>query len=381
MGEHILGKFCSVAKKDTIIMPKNIPGYKTPEGQVLKEENQKFHFIYTPIKYNITYVLHGGETTSEYKTLYTIEDNDYIPPAPIKKKHTFIGWTPEKIAKGSIGDITMSANWKPNAILFDGPKLNEALSKLAGNKNNIIAIHKVDSISDRLYVNISSTSTPVLAAFDDGVIYIYSRDPIYCNNNMKSAFAGFTLLRDITCLSDWICEEGTDISNIFDGCSLLSDVSPISEWANGVFSDFTDAFKDTQALIAKRVPLWYRWNIQINYKSTTGKVLKSINDKVIPGETIYLSQFNGYEKNNTEFKVTSPDMVVDFEYSPIEYTIRYNLDGGEITNQKESYTIEDESYYPPEPIKAKYTFEYWIPDHIASGDTGNVIFNAKYKPL
>ena len=34
MGKNI-GKFCSVAKKGTIILPKNIPGYVTPEGQVL----------------------------------------------------------------------------------------------------------------------------------------------------------------------------------------------------------------------------------------------------------------------------------------------------------------------------------------------------------
>ena len=29
----IIGEFCSMAEKDTIILPKKIPGYAAPEGQ------------------------------------------------------------------------------------------------------------------------------------------------------------------------------------------------------------------------------------------------------------------------------------------------------------------------------------------------------------
>ena len=47
----VIGSFCSTAEKDTYVYPKEIPGYVAPEPQILKEDNQQFNFIYTPIEY------------------------------------------------------------------------------------------------------------------------------------------------------------------------------------------------------------------------------------------------------------------------------------------------------------------------------------------
>ena len=294
-----LGKICSMAKKGTIIKPKRIPGYITPEGQVLTEPNQHFKFHYKPIQYTINYELNGG-TIQDYKCSYTIEDKTYTPPRPIRKDHTFVGWEPKCIEKGSIGDITFIAQWKPKAILVDGPTLNTLLSQLAFSKEYIMAIKQAKVIPTE-YVNLSSTSTPIMAFYEDGIVYIYSKDDIYCNSNMQSAFEGLSLLRDISGLANVICLPDTNINSIFKNCELLSDLSPILNWANGgKFSDFKDAFKGTPASASGRLPKWYRWKIKICYVSESGKHLDEVVEEYYPGEVIRIPEIDGYE---TDYKV------------------------------------------------------------------------------
>ena len=75
----VIGSFCSTAEKDTYVYPKEIPGYVAPEPQILKEDNQQFNFIYTPIEYSIGYNLDGGEIDVDLKSSYTIEDDTYTP--------------------------------------------------------------------------------------------------------------------------------------------------------------------------------------------------------------------------------------------------------------------------------------------------------------
>lgn len=110
MDQHKLGKFCSKAKKGTIILPKNIPGYITPEGQVLTEPNQHFNFLYIPIKYGISYELNGGNFTNP-KTQYTIEDESYYPPEPFKPGFKFNSWYPKCINTGDYGNTSFIASY------------------------------------------------------------------------------------------------------------------------------------------------------------------------------------------------------------------------------------------------------------------------------
>ena len=51
----VIGTYCSVAKRNTYIYPKNIPGYITPDPQILTEDEQRFTFKYTPIEYSKIY--------------------------------------------------------------------------------------------------------------------------------------------------------------------------------------------------------------------------------------------------------------------------------------------------------------------------------------
>lgn len=376
--EHNIGKFCSVAKKGTYIYPKEIPGYEIPEPQILEEDGQVFNFEYRPIRYGIEYNANGGECMS-LKHQYTVEDEDYYPPAASKEGFTFLGWEPECIPKGSYGEKVFTAKWKANATLVNGTKLKQAFKRLAGDDvTTIMAIQQAKEAPESNYENISCTNNPILAYYDSGIIYIYSKDPIFCNKNMAYAFNEFTILRDISFLKFWNCPTEADIHGLFKNCALLADVSAVENWANGVFSNYSDAFTGTIAIEAGRVPSWYTWDVTINYVSKTGKILKSANHKVIPNIIVYPKSFGGYNSVTEKIKITAPDSVYTFEYEPIVYDITYDTDGGELLNPKTTYTIEDATYYPPAPYKPGYTFKSWYPECIDQGEYGNASFVAHY---
>lgn len=384
MGQ-IIGKYVGLAKKGTMVFPKEKHGYETPEGQVLKEEGQKFTFVYKPIDYAITYNLDGGDfkPEAEIKESYTIEDESYIPPIPVRHGYTFKAWKPEVLETGSYGDVEFKALWNVCAILKTGEELNEAINTLAGGKENVFAIQKSSSYTADIeasldFINVSSTNNPIYFSYSEGVLYVHSKTPIYCNTDMRRTFEGCTLLKNIDYLYEWICEEGTDISLMFKDCKLLADTSAVELWANGNFGNFSEAFLNTAALEAGRVPAWYRWDVQVNYLSSTGKVLEEGKQSIIPDTKIYHKNFDGYKAITDYVVVDSPNIEYTFTYEPIKYEIRYSLNGGEINNPKAQYTIEDETYYPPEPVKPGFKFVGWDPECILQGSFGNVSFVANY---
>ena len=390
MSENVIGKFCALGKKDTLVYPKNIPGYTSPEPQPLTEDKQQLKFIYTPIKYNIFYELDGGYYTVDNcpKDTFTVEDPEFIPPSPNKHDCVFTGWKIERVSSGEelksiygIGDVKVTATWRDNAILASGDVLHAHLKSLAGGDvNHIMAIQQSPSLIESDYMNLSCTSTPILARFDYGIVYIYCQYDIYCNENMARAFKDFMILRDISALRNFICKKDTIIIELFAGCVLLSDLAPVEYWAEGQFKDYTDAFKGTAALSSGRVPGWYRWSVRVNYMSSTGTILDTSDRDLIPGDTIYPKSFSGYIAFTKSIEIDSPDKEYTFIYTPIEYKISYIVDSSlaSVPEAKETYTVEDVGYYPPNLYKEGYTFSGWAPECIHAGDQGDVTFIASF---
>ena len=284
----VIGTYCSVARRNEYIYPKDIPGYIAPEPQILTEEGQRFTFTYTPIEYNIEYNLNGGsfDDSIVLKTKYTVEDN-YVPAAPSKENYTFMGWNPASIKEGTTGDITFVAQWSDNAILVSGSNINQMLDE-AFDKTTIMAIQ------------ISSTRPDTPNRID-----LSSISGIWCNPDMSHAFEGFELLRDINDLSKFGTKSGMNINSIFKGCSLLGDVSAVENWAEQTFIDFTDAFTGTAALEASRVPSWYSWTVPVHYVSSTGKVLQNLSMNCIPGQTLYAPNITAYNADTQSIVITS----------------------------------------------------------------------------
>ena len=375
----IIGSFCSTAEKDTYVYPKEIPGYKAPEPQILKEDNQQFEFVYTPIVYNINYNLDGG-SVEELKSSYTVEDDSYTPPVPTRKGFVFNAWEPKSIPAGSIGDINFTATWKALPILKTGKELNEIFNSLANGKENILGFQIVDYTVENC-VDISSTITPIYAFYDSGIIYLACEDAIHCNEDMSHAFEGMSLLSDISYFSYLVAADGMDCNSMFKDCIALSDVQSTEYWnVDKAFGDITDAFLNTSALESGRTPNWYIWNVNIQYVSSTGKILKEVHENKKPGEVVYPSSFEGYKCNTPSININSSDKIYTFIYTPIEYEIRYSLDEGILPFSKTVYNIEEEDFYPAKPVKDGYTFTNWDPEYIPSGSTGNYNFIANYTP-
>lgn len=73
------------------------------------------------IEYSIVYILDGGEN-AENPTIYTVESDEIVLNEPTKDGYTFDGWFVgeskiERIAKGSHGDLTLSARWTENIVV------------------------------------------------------------------------------------------------------------------------------------------------------------------------------------------------------------------------------------------------------------------------
>ena len=392
MSENVIGKFCALGKKNTMVYPKNIPGYASPEPQVITEDKQQLKFVYTPIQYNIFYELDGGHFSVDTcpKDTFTVEDKPFIPATPEKHDHVFTGWEFKRVSTGEeldsihgVGDIYATATWREFAILASGDVLHKHLESLAGDVNYIMAIQQSPSLIDGDYMNISASSTPILAKFESGIVYIYCQYDIYTGYDMRRAFKDFTILRDISALYNVICRPDCDISEMFSGCSLLSDLAPVEDWGDGSFRDFTDTFKGTAALAAGRVPEWYRWVVTVNCMSSKGTNLGSSRRVIIPGETIYPTTYPGYKAYTESITPDSEDKEYTFIYEPTNYKISYIVDGKStsIPEAAETYTIEDVTYYPPELSKEGYKFSGWTPECIKSGEYGDVFFIANFNKI
>ena len=215
---------------------------------------------WTPIVYNITYVLNGG-TISTNKETYTIEDTITLDN-PTKTGYGFIGWynnedytgsTIVNIPSGSYGDKTFYAKWQINTYTI---------------------------------------------TFNDGI---------------------------------------NDVSNInVEYNTLLSSI--------------------TYPSVSKEYYNLTGWNINQNGSGT----------------------------NPT--KVTS-DITLYAQWTPIEYTIAYQLDGGTLSTTKNTYTVES-NITLDNPIKTGYSFAGWydnsnytgsIITSITEGSHGNKTFYAKFE--
>ena len=71
--------------------------------------------------------------------------------------------------------------------------------------------------------------------------------------------------------------------------------------------------------------------------------------------------------SESTFTMPAEDINVEVLAIPITYTIKYNLDGGSVTGNPETYTVESENIILKRPIKQYYEFIGW------TGSNGNTV--------
>ena len=82
------------------------------------------------------------------------------------------------------------------------------------------------------------------------------------------------------------------------------------------------------------------------------------------------------------------NVTVKAVWTPVTYTITYDLDGGNLSGQKTSYTVETESFTLPPPTKEGYTFLGWTGSNgttlqttvtVSQGSTGDLSYTANWE--
>ena len=170
-----------------------------------------------------------------------------------------------------------------------------------------------------------------------------------------------------------------------------------SGWKDGNGQDYSSSITGLCGYQNCIIDLFAQWNpnnytYNISYVSTSGKSLGSTTASGYYGENKNISApaktgYNTPSSQNVVWDSTSPKTIT-FTYTPITYTISYNLNGGAISGQPTSYTVESGTITLPTPSRSGYTFTGWTESNgsalqtsvtISSGSTGNKSYIANWK--
>lgn len=190
----------------------------------------------------------------------------------------------------------------------------------------------------------------------------------------------------------WYDANGNKITGINEGC-------------NATFSDTADLYSKLKTRKTGNVSITANWtphNYTISY-NLNGGTANNKTSYTIENEKFTLNAptkkgytFAGWtgsngttaQKSVSIDKGTTGNKSYTANWTPINYTITYNLDGGTISGQKTSYTIETATFTLPQPTKKGCTFVGWTGSNgttpqktvsIAKGSTGNKSYTAIFE--
>lgn len=169
-------------------------GTKVESVEVVRCENVNLAAKWTAIEYSIAYDFDGGSCDEELTVKYSVESDDIILPDLSKDGYKFVGWfigekKIEKIAKGSHGDLKISAKWSMATYtveyVCDGNHDNP--TELAVDEEYTLkdaektgysfeGWHSDESLQTRVYTIISSGETVTMYAKFAPVTYTITYD-------------------------------------------------------------------------------------------------------------------------------------------------------------------------------------------------------------
>lgn len=315
--------------------------------------------------YSISYDLGGGSVTGNPST-YTVETADFTLKNPAKTGHTFTGWsgtgisgtsTDVKVAKGSTGNRSYKANWSVNNYVLD----------LNG----------------------------ILDGSSSGGIAEYGTADVYINGVLKA-------------------------DDVSDFCQKIPygstyEIKDIKATAGHVYAGTDQALKGTMGTSRINIAL------KFNTKKTTVNFMRNYNssDAAKSSETYTYGVSNqsfsnrgysrtgytllGWAESQTATKETYPvncgvaSSWIDAHYPSINlyavwsknsYSISYNLNGGTVSGNPETYQVDTAEITLKNPTKTGYTFLGWSGTGITGtskevkipkGSTENRSYTANWK--
>lgn len=318
------------------------------------------------------------------QTSYTELTETFKLSDPIKKGHTFIGWTydsvvtPTKnvtISKYSSGNKTFVANWRTNQykVIFDSNN-NSAVSEITLDYNSLIAVPNKPIKSGNDFVGWYQDPTLTLPwnfetdRIGDSDLYLYGKwEP----GTFTATFYG----QGGTSPNSVEGIYGTKWPNVDDsirqGYEFLG-------WYNSIVGG--DKLDSNLVVPANNVEFYARWKpieYMIEYVLDSGE--NDVNNPLtytIESSNIVLADAkrNGFEflgwtsstnttpiKNLTISKGSMGDKIYTANFKYIQYKINYELDGGTNNSLNPStYTIDTNTFTLIAPRKVGYSFKGWI---------------------
>lgn len=327
--------------------------------------------------YSITYNLNADDATiSGQPTSYNVNTKSFALPTPVRKGYTFTGWTGSNgtdlaltvtIPKGSTGNKSYKAHWRANKLIVTYNKNGGIIDKNMSNYSQ-----DIDGFSQEWqynHVNANGGTT---------------EDPIN--------FSSFGLKRR----DGYVRRDGAEWNTKPDGTGRSYDQD--KSYTMTQFAPELEKGDVNLVLYAQWQPAEY----SITYDLKGGSLSNQKTSYNVETATFTIPQptkngytFTGWTGSNgttpqTNVTVTKGSMdnkTYTANWSPIKYSITYNLDGGSLSGQKTEYTIETEDFTIPQPTKKGYIFSGWTGSNgstaqknvtIKKGSTGNRAYTANW---
>ena len=278
---------------------------------------------WTAINYQITYELEGGTlNVNPNPSSYTIETPTItITGTPKRDGYIFRGWSVQTIAKGSVGDKTVTAKWEP--IVY--------------------------TVTYNLNGGTNPTNNPKTYTIESNT-YILSDA-----SRIGYVFLGWTWDGQNEPQKKPVLPHGTIGEKVFTAIWSDPIVYSISyDLAEGTFEENPNPTEYT---------------VESDTISLTGT----------PTRTGYT--FMGWSVQ-TIAKGSYGDINVLAQWSPTVYTITYILNGGENPSRNpQTYTIESNTIIFSSPYRTGYDFTEWDIPSIPHGSYGNKTITANWDPI
>ena len=368
-------------------------------------ENKAYTANWEVIEYTITYNLYGGSVATTNPESYTIEDEEIILTNPTRTGYEFIGWTGSNgdeaqlsvtIPAGSMGDKEYSANWEEISytitMIIDGvsstityapssdditlvnPEKNGytfvGWTGSNGDEPELVVVILSGSSEDKEYVANWEIANYTITKIIDGVettqTYTMFDSDIEIVNPTKDGYE----------FIGWTGSNGNEPELVVViSAGSYGDKTYTANWAQ----IYTITYNLDDGVFTTEYPE----NFTANSEDIT---------LIAPSKRAYsFVGWTGSNGNEPELVVTIPaGSTGDKEYtaiwSPIEYTITYNLYGGTSTNPL-TYTIEDDDIVLVAPTKDGCDFTGWTGNNgstpqlsvtIPAGSTGNKEYTAHW---
>ncbi len=393
--------------------------------------DHKLYAKWTPIEYTISYKLDGGLVEGVNPTKYNIETEDIIINNPEKTGYIFAGWSGTgidstgyveevKIVKGSYGNRTYVAHWEAKVFTITY-NLNVEDSSFSEVSNpNPTTFKYADAFSIK-------PATRTGYNFDGWTGGSY-------NKVQTIDIAANTVAEDLSFSANWSLLK-YDITYELGGGTLPADSRPttynIEEGAvigNPTRVGYTFYGWQSSALDSIQKDLTIAPGsygdivLTAVWSSDEGEIIYELNGGTVVGgnnPTTYDSgdsfdifpptrngyQFDGWNKfhvatGNNESMETGAIKSTDYgtivftaKWSPLPYTIKYNLDGGRYevpTPNRTEYDADDQTFTLINPVKEGYSFLGWSGSYlngytkdvtIEKGSTGDREYVANWKEV